>query len=215
MCNCVGCESILFSLSSWRSKHGYKFDVNLSLCFLYGYILYIYLASPTLWTWAWVSSGSWWWTGKPGVCSPWGRKESYMPELLSWADICIFNLSLSSIYLFMYVVQLLSCVWLFVTPWTAAHQASLSFTISWSLLTLTSIELMMPSNHLILCHLLLFLPSIFPSIYPYKIHIHAYTYVASFEKSYFVDFFSLTCCKHSSFVPRLHVFRAQLYLPNF
>ena len=49
------------------------------------------------------------------------------------------------------IVQLLSCVWLFVTPWTAAHQTSLSFSISWSLLTLMSIELMMPSNHLILC----------------------------------------------------------------
>ena len=61
------------------------------------------------------------------------------------------------------VVQLLSCVQLFVTPWTAAHQASLSFTISQSLLKLMSIESVMPSNHLVLCHPLL-LPSIFPSI---------------------------------------------------
>ena len=53
---------------------------------------------------------------------------------------------------------------LFVTPWTAAHQASLSFTISQSLLRLMSIESVMPSNHLILCHPLLFLPSVFPSI---------------------------------------------------
>ena len=51
-----------------------------------------------------------------------------------------------------------------MTPWTAAHQASLSFTISWSLLKLISIKLMMPSNHLILCHPLLSLPSIFPSV---------------------------------------------------
>ena len=50
------------------------------------------------------------------------------------------------------------------TPWTTARQASLSFTIFWSLLKLMSIELMMPSNHLILCHPLLLLPSIFPSI---------------------------------------------------
>ena len=50
------------------------------------------------------------------------------------------------------------------TPWTAAHQASLSFLISWSLLKLVSIESVMPSNHLILCHPLLLLPSIFPSI---------------------------------------------------
>ena len=62
------------------------------------------------------------------------------------------------------VVQLLSRVWLFVTPWTATHQASLSFTISWSLFKFISIELVMPSNHLLLCRLLLLLPSIFPSI---------------------------------------------------
>ena len=61
------------------------------------------------------------------------------------------------------VVQSLSRVRLFATPWTAACQASLSFTISWSLLKLMSIELVMPSNHHILCHSLL-LPSIFPSI---------------------------------------------------
>ena len=61
-------------------------------------------------------------------------------------------------------VQSLSHVWLFVTPWTAAHQASLSITNSQSLLKLMSIESVMPSNHLILCHPLLLLPSIFPSI---------------------------------------------------
>ena len=61
-------------------------------------------------------------------------------------------------------VQSLSRVQLFVTPWTAAHQASLSFTISWSLLKLMSIESVMPSNHIILCCPLLLLPSIFPSI---------------------------------------------------
>ena len=61
-------------------------------------------------------------------------------------------------------VQLLSCVQLFAIPWTAAHQASLSITNSWSLLNRISIESVMPSNHLILCYPLLFLPSIFPSI---------------------------------------------------
>ena len=64
---------------------------------------------------------------------------------------------------FFVVVQSLSCVQLFGTPWTAACQASLSYTIFRSLLKLMSIELVMPSNHLILCHPLL-LPSIFPSI---------------------------------------------------
>ena len=62
------------------------------------------------------------------------------------------------------LVQSLSCVRLFVTPWTAAHQASLSITNSWSMLKLTSIESVMPPNHLIFCRPLLFLPSIFPSI---------------------------------------------------
>ena len=61
-------------------------------------------------------------------------------------------------------VQLLGCVWVFVTPWTVACQASLSNTNSRTLLKLMSIESVMISNHLILCHPLLLLPSIFPSI---------------------------------------------------
>ena len=61
-------------------------------------------------------------------------------------------------------VQLFSRVQLFATPWTAAHQASLSITNSWSLFKLMSIESVMPSNHLILCCPLLLLLSIFPSI---------------------------------------------------
>ena len=61
-------------------------------------------------------------------------------------------------------VQLLSRGWLFATPWTAACQASLFITNSRNLLKLMSIELVMPSNHLILCRPLLLLPSIFPSI---------------------------------------------------
>ena len=65
-------------------------------------------------------------------------------------------------------VQSLSRVWLFVTPRTAAHQASLSITNSRSLLKLMSVESVMPSNHLILCRPLLLLPSIFPSIRLFK-----------------------------------------------
>ena len=61
-------------------------------------------------------------------------------------------------------VQSLSRVQLFVIPWIAAHQASLSITNSWNLLKLMSIKSVMPSNHLSLCHSLLLLPSIFPSI---------------------------------------------------
>ena len=62
------------------------------------------------------------------------------------------------------LVQSLSCVRLFVTPWTVAHQASLSITNSWSMLKFMSIQLVMSSNHLVHCRPLLLLPSIFPSI---------------------------------------------------
>ena len=81
--------------------------------------------------------------------SPWDRKESDTTKAISMQFIS---------------VQLLSCVRLFVTPWTAACQASLSITNSQSLLKLMAIELVMPSNRLILCRPLLLLPSIFPRI---------------------------------------------------
>ena len=67
-------------------------------------------------------------------------------------------------YICLVVIQLLSHVQLSATPWTGAHQTSLSFTIFQSFHKLMSIELVMPSNHLILCRPLLLLPSIFPSI---------------------------------------------------
>ena len=68
-------------------------------------------------------------------------------------------------FFFVVVVLLFNCVWLFATPWTAACQATLLLTLSWTLLKLMSIELIMQSNHLILCYpLLLLLASIFPSI---------------------------------------------------
>ena len=70
------------------------------------------------------------------------------------------------------VVQSLICVWLFATPWTAACQASLSLTISQSLLKLISIELVMSFSHLILCHPLFLLPSIFPSIFSSELTLH-------------------------------------------
>ena len=71
-------------------------------------------------------------------------------------------------------VQSLSCVQRFVTPWTAAHQASLSITNSWSLLKLMSIELVMPSNHLILCPPLFLLPSVFSSESVLRIRLPKY-----------------------------------------
>ena len=101
------------------------------------------MASPTQWTWAWVNSGSWWWTGRPGML----QSMEYLHE----------------VHVFISLVQSLIFVWLFATPWTAACQASLFITNSWSLLKLMSIELVMLSNHLILCYPLLLLPSIFPA----------------------------------------------------
>ena len=84
---------------------------------------------------------------------------TFQARILDWVAISFFNplTQFSS-------VQSLSRVRLSVTPWTAACQASLSITNSRSLLKLMSIESVMPSSHLILCHPLLLLPSIFPSI---------------------------------------------------
>ena len=72
--------------------------------------------------------------------------------------------SFSICFVVVCIVQLLSLLWFFATPWNAAHQASPYFTICQSLLKLISIESMMPSNHLILCLPLLLLPLVFPSI---------------------------------------------------
>ena len=77
---------------------------------------------------------------------------------------CILSHCLFNLYSEISSVQLLSRVWLFATPWVAARQASLSITNSRSSLRLTSIKSVMPSSHLILCRLLLFLPPIPPSI---------------------------------------------------
>ena len=71
---------------------------------------------------------------------------------------------ISIIFPLLLLLRHVSCVWLCVTPWTAARQASLSITNSWSLLKVMSIESVMPSNPLILCHPLLLLASILPSI---------------------------------------------------
>ena len=81
--------------------------------------------------------------------------------LVSWEISTFFFLRNLHVVI---VVQLLSCIWFFATPWTAACQVSLSFTISQSVLRFVSIESVMLSNHLILCHPFLLLPSIFPNI---------------------------------------------------
>ena len=93
--------------------------------------------------------------------------------MYSFAPV-FFQSTLSLCYLTVSISSVFSHVWLFATPCTAAHQASLSFTISQSLLKLTSIESVMPFNHLVLCHPLLLLPTIFPSIrvFPSKLALH-------------------------------------------
>ena len=90
----------------------------------------------------------------------WGAPESLqmMTAAIKLKDTCSLEDKLWQTFL-----QLLSCIWLFRNLWTAACQASLSFIISQSLLKLMSIELVMPSNHLTLCHPHLLLPSVFPA----------------------------------------------------
>ena len=104
----------------------------------------------------WVGSRSWWWTGNPGMLQSMEsqRVEPDWATELNWTELMhLFSL-----------VQSLSPVRLFVTPRTAACQASLSISNSRSLLKLMSFESVMPSNHLILCCPLFLPPSIFPSI---------------------------------------------------
>ena len=110
------------------------------------------------------------WEGVPehggGISSPLGTlspgilASTGAAALFDMGSLCWFKGSSRRTVV---VVQSLSRVQLFVTPGAAAHRPSLSFTISWSLLKLMSIESVMPSNHLILCCPLLLLPSIFPS----------------------------------------------------
>ena len=100
------------------------------------------------------------------------------------------------------VAQSLSRVWLFVTPWTEARQASLSFTVSWSLLKIMSIELVMPYNHLILCFPLLLLPSIFPIIRVFSnewaLHIRWPNYW-SFSISPYIEYLGLISFRINQF----------------
>ena len=87
----------------------------------------------------------------------WHSELIALESMLHWNMTMFSDPGISS-------VQSFGHVWLFATPWTAARQASLSITNSWSLYKLISIELVMPSNHLILCRPLLLPPSTLPSI---------------------------------------------------
>ena len=95
-------------------------------------------------------------------CVCWRCPGNMKPTNYTMVSDAVFQSAESSVQFSS--VQSLSRVRLFATPWTAAHQASLSITNSWSLLKLMSIASVMPSNHLILCCPLLLLPSILPSI---------------------------------------------------
>ena len=95
------------------------------------------------------------------------------------------------------VIQSLSLVRLVSNPWTAALQASLSFTISQSLLKFISIELVMPSNHLVLCHPFLLLPSIFPS---FKVFSNELALCIRWLKEYNFNFSIIPFNKYSGFI---------------
>ena len=119
------------------------------------------MASPTQWLWVWVNSGSWWWTGRPGLL----RFMELQRVGHNWAELNWTELNWTEVIkMYAVVVQLLSCVWLFVTPWTVVRQAPLSSTLSHSLLKFMSVMSVMLSKQLTLCHPLLLLPSVFPSI---------------------------------------------------
>ena len=131
--------------------------------------------SPTRWTWVWVDSRSWWWTGRPGMLQFMGSqrvRHNWATELNRTEMIFKLGFSAASeliispwylpcrheLLLFSHSVMSNSAIW-----WTAAHHIPLSFINCWSLLKLTSTESVMPSNR-ILCHPPLLLPSVFPSI---------------------------------------------------
>ena len=130
------------------------------------------------------SDALWWWRKKPqppleagkdkemdipleppGRTQPfWNLNSSPVKPILGlWTEFSCWSVMFYTLELGI-VAQLLNHIWLFVTPWTAACQNSLSFTISWSLIKFMSPESVMLSNHLIFCHPLLLLPSVFPSV---------------------------------------------------
>ena len=162
-------ESTNFALaSSWRGGHG-GLEPSLfppeTKCFRHMDIS----TKSTTWSCQALPNSSIWFTAWKAqlvcirLCVRIGWALLHMLEKLALLYGSI-GCSFSFISFELAVVQSVSCVWLFATPWTAALQASLSVTVSRSLLKLMSIESVMPSNHLILCHPLLLLPSIFPSI---------------------------------------------------
>jgi len=99
-----------------------------------------------------------------GTWTSWEQRMSFLYPDSIFLKNKLFLHAFKYIWYHQSSVQSLSCVQLFVTPWTVAHQASLSITNSQSLFKFMSVESVIPSNHLIFCHPLLLRPSIFPSI---------------------------------------------------
>ena len=93
-----------------------------------------------------------------------GKFSPKSHRYVQWTFISLLGFKMMGTKTVVVVVHLLYHVWLFATPWTAACQASLSFTVSWSLLRFMSIELVMISNHLIIYCPLLLLPLVFPRV---------------------------------------------------
>ena len=129
-------------------------------------------------------------------CKSWNTKV--MKIIRTMHHHCVWSVS--------QLVQSLSCVQLFATPWTTACQTSLSITNSWSPPKLMSIELVMPSNHPILCHPLLLLPSIFPSwcwmhIWSFQMSQLFTSGVQSMIKCFLI---CLACNQNSVLAPRLN-----------
>ena len=108
------------------------------------------MASPTWWTWVWVNSRNWWWTGRPGMLQSMGSQRVRHNWVTEQQDIYLLSF------------QSLSRVWLFATPWTIARQASLSITNSQSPPKPMSIESVMPVSVIRCCPLLL-CPQSFPA----------------------------------------------------
>ena len=109
--------------------------------------------------WYWGSRINWIWVHR-WLVNDYSSKVKYSRR----KRFCLNDVKMEVTERKMLSVQSIACVWLFVTPWTATHQASLYITNSLSLFKYMSMESVMPSNHLILCRPLLLLPSIFPSI---------------------------------------------------
>ena len=149
-----------------------SFPLSLSI-FISVFFVYLYLSLPLPWSVCLKAPQCCWPIQRTNVCYT-DFFPTYFPFSISLTDsdlyYCFsstcFGFSLLSFFWFLSFssVQLLSRVWLLETPWTAACQSSLYITNSQSPLKRSSIQLVMPSNHLILCRPLLLLPSIFPSI---------------------------------------------------